>query len=158
MSRQSELAQIHIAKKQLGLDDDTYRIMLHNLTGKDSTKKMTINERYKVLAHLKEKGFKPKKNGKRYSPKSSHKKPGEKTIIDKIRAVWIDMGKMGYISDNSETALDKWVARMTAKENNGKGINSVAWLKNASAQKVLEALKSGRLEWKKKPAETENNG
>jgi phage gp16-like protein len=31
--RNAELAAIHTAKRQLRLDDDTYRAMLRNLTG-----------------------------------------------------------------------------------------------------------------------------
>ena len=35
-SRKSLMAKIHIAQKDLGLDEDTYRAMLFNLTGKIS--------------------------------------------------------------------------------------------------------------------------
>ena len=140
MSRQTELAQIHIAKKQLGLDDDTYRMMLANLTGKDSTKDMDISERYKVLAHLKKIGFKPKKGKKRLSPKG-----GVGDQRDKIRAIWIDMYKDGFIQDGSENALDAWVSRMTKNHREGR-IDSITWLRDVEqAQFVLEALKKWQL-------------
>ncbi len=45
----SSIAAIHVAKKQLGLDDDTYRAKLTNITGKASVKDMTEAERQKVL-------------------------------------------------------------------------------------------------------------
>lgn len=131
MSRNAELAQIHIAKKQLGMSDDTYREMLKNITGKESSGDMDITDRYRVLEHLKKIGFKPKK--------------GKISIIDqrdKISALWSDMAKKGLIADGSTRALNSWVKRMTKKQNNGVGIRSVTWLTDIkTAQRVLESLK-----------------
>ncbi len=36
--RRAELAQIHIAKAQLGLSEDDYRLLLRTVTGKDSAR------------------------------------------------------------------------------------------------------------------------
>jgi len=55
-------ALIHIAKKELGLDDELYRQILHDLTRKRSIAKMDENELALVLRYLEEKGFKPKYN------------------------------------------------------------------------------------------------
>lgn len=55
------LAKIHIAKKELGLDDELYRIVLKNATGKDSCKKMTLFELTRVLEVFYRFGFIPKK-------------------------------------------------------------------------------------------------
>ena len=41
----------------------------------------------------------------------------------------------------SETALDKYVARMTIRLNKGKGVDHVNWLTPNLAYRVLEALK-----------------
>ncbi len=62
--RSSALAQIHIAKKQLGLDDDTYRAMLWGVARVRSSKDLDHAGRTAVLEHLKKCGFKsapPKK-------------------------------------------------------------------------------------------------
>ena len=56
--RDNALAQIHIAKKQLGLDDGTYRDMLWGLARVRSAKDLDHAGRQKVLAHLKASGFK----------------------------------------------------------------------------------------------------
>ena len=55
----SSIAAIHVAKKQLGLDEDTYRAKLRLIVGKDSTKAMSEAERQKVLEALRKDGFKP---------------------------------------------------------------------------------------------------
>ncbi len=60
-----ELAKIHIAKKELGMDDDTYRAMLMQVAGVSSSKDLTATGRAKVLEHLKASGFKGNKTYKK---------------------------------------------------------------------------------------------
>lgn len=133
------IAKIHIAKKQLQLDDDVYRSVLQHITNKNSCAKMTEHELKKVLEHFKNKGFKAKKStNKKMSPPSGNAKLPQ---IDKIRAIWITMGHHGIVKDPSETALSAYAKRMTASQNKGAGVESVAWLNNSQAFIVLEALK-----------------
>ena len=66
MPVQKLLAKIHIAKKQLGLDDETYRSMLKNLTGKQSAKDLTDRQIILVINHLMHKGWQPKAGPKKY--------------------------------------------------------------------------------------------
>jgi phage gp16-like protein len=56
--RRSDLAKIHIAKKQLGLDDATYRAMLQMVAGVESAGDLDGEGRRKVLSHLSKAGFK----------------------------------------------------------------------------------------------------
>lgn len=56
--RNNGLAQIHIAKAQLGLDDETYRAMLWGVARVRSAKDLDHAGRARVLAHLKACGFK----------------------------------------------------------------------------------------------------
>ena len=58
--RRRELAQIHIAKKDLGIDEDTYRLMLRTIARVDSAADLNAEGRRQVIAHLKARGFKPK--------------------------------------------------------------------------------------------------
>lgn len=50
--RKTDLAKIHLLKKDAGLDDDAYRDMLERLTGQRSAGKLNGPERNKVLIHL----------------------------------------------------------------------------------------------------------
>ena len=50
----NHLAAIHVARKQLGLEDDDYRAVLERVTGKSSAGKMTVGEQGKVLDELRE--------------------------------------------------------------------------------------------------------
>jgi len=130
MSRNTELAQIHIAKKQLGLDEETYRLMLHNITGKNSTKEMTINERYKVLAHLHKVGFKPKTK-KSYSKITNWRKPR----IAKIVALWCVLFDAKIVKDKSYAAMENWCSTLTGKD-------SLNWSTANDLNKCIEGLKS----------------
>lgn len=56
-TRQKMLAKIHIAKAQLGLDDDVYRDLLAHTTGLRSCSKMNKTQLENVLLVLKRKGF-----------------------------------------------------------------------------------------------------
>lgn len=149
--RRTTLAKIHIAKKQLGLDDEAYRDRLQQLTGQRSCSKMAIGNLFKVLKHLEECGFKAKppsqakrRNGhaSKYSPKSQGRP------VDVIRALWIQMAQQGLIRDGSEAALTAWVKRTTSRINGGVGIDSLEWLATdeAMTSRVIAVLK----QWKKR--------
>ncbi|WP_154124185.1 gp16 family protein [Grimontia hollisae] len=141
-NRKRLIQLIHVGKRELQLDDDTYRALLSRETGKASCSTMKIAELDKVLAAMERQGFKRQKkgkavaSGKRYSPKSK----GYRTEVHKIRAIWITMAKQGFVRDGSETALDAYVRRMTSRSK-GKGVDAVAWLKDDQAYMVLESLK-----------------
>lgn len=76
--RRRELAQIHVAKAQLGLDDETYRAMLWTVARVKSAADLDWAGRKKVLDHLKAGGFKIKS---RPAPAAS-----KAVLVSKIRA------------------------------------------------------------------------
>lgn len=131
MSRQTELAQIHIAKKDLGLDDETYRYMLKNIAGADSSKELDFVARHKVIQHLKNLGWKPKR---KVGPKSN------KRIIkgqgDKIRALWLELAELDIVRDKSEAALMAYIKRMTK----GK-YEAPQFCDSDTASRIIETLK-----------------
>lgn len=82
--RKAELAQIHIAKVQLVLDDDTYRALVLQVTGKTSSKDLTWQGRKALLDHFKKLGFKVKaKKAERSKPVVAKDKI---SLISKIEA------------------------------------------------------------------------
>ena len=58
--RRGELAQIHIARQQLGMDDDTYRNVLWTVARVRSSADLDWSGRKRVLDHMKACGFKVK--------------------------------------------------------------------------------------------------
>lgn len=88
--RNGALAQIHIAKAQLGLDDDTYRDMLWAVARVRSAADLDHAGRDKVLAHLRASGFKPKTKVQRPANiQSADRGP----LLSKIEALLLDSGR-----------------------------------------------------------------
>lgn len=88
-SRNSDLAKIHIAKKQLGIDDDSYRAMLQMVAGVNSAAHLSMDGRRKVLDHLRKVGFKTKKAKRSYPGRPKPKQlagTGKTALIKKIEA------------------------------------------------------------------------
>ncbi|WP_330146965.1 regulatory protein GemA [Shewanella oncorhynchi] len=137
---------INVAKGSLQLDEAIYRAMLKNATGKDSLRAMNLPELEQALEVFKQKGFKPTLNThkkRRLSPVAGNSKLAS---IDKIRAIWITMGHHLVILDNSESALDAYVRRMTLRShianNQTQGVDATPWMTEPQAYKVLESLKN----------------
>ncbi|MEL4293022.1 regulatory protein GemA [Shewanella xiamenensis] len=132
---------INVAKGSLRLDEAIYRAMLKHATGKESLRAMNLPELEQALDVFKQKGFKPTLNShkkRRLSPAAGSSKVAS---IDKIRAIWITMGHHLVIQDNSESALDAYVRRMTLRSKN-EGVDATPWLTEPQAYKVLESLKN----------------
>jgi phage gp16-like protein len=98
MSRNPSLAKIHIAKKELGMDDATYREMLRTHGGVSSSKDLTLIGAAKVLAHLERCGFKPKagKANDRQLPKVGSDR---QRLMGKIGALLADAGRPWAYAD-----------------------------------------------------------
>lgn len=84
--RTAELGKIHIAKKQLGMDDETYRDMLFTIARVRSAADLDHAGRRKVLDHMKALGFKAerKKNypGRPHNIESKERGP----LLKKVEA------------------------------------------------------------------------
>lgn len=120
-------ALINIAKIDLGMDDDDYRAFLKIITGKDSLRLMTNDERVAVVDALKKKGFKPKRKSAR--PYSS------KPYVRLIHALWKSVHEKGNIADGSKSALRAFVSNRT-------GVSDPEFLTYDEASPVIEALKA----------------
>ena len=59
--KRRELAQIHIAKKELGMDDETYYAMLWSIGRVRHSNELDYTGRKRVLDHLKSRGFRVKR-------------------------------------------------------------------------------------------------
>jgi phage gp16-like protein len=124
---------IHVARKQLGLDDDTYRAKLQNITGKTSTKDMTEAERQRVLTVFRNDGF---------HPAATTSKGLSGKFAKKLQALWIAGWNLGLVRDRRDAALLVFVKNQT-------GIDHVRFLHVAAdGRSAIEALKG----WLKREA------
>ncbi|EHN5171726.1 regulatory protein GemA [Salmonella enterica] len=137
MNRAALIKTIHIGKKELGLDTDTYRQMLLSATGVNSAGAMNMAQLAKTLDAMKAKGFVV-----RPATKSRSSRPLVDTPqVKKLRALWLEMHHQGKIRDSSEAALQAWVKRET-------GVDKLQWLEPGMASLCIEKLKK----WQKRPS------
>lgn len=119
MSRTTLIKLIHVARRELQLDDDTYRAFLVQCTGKTSCRELSVAQLERVLDAMKERGFKKQKK----HPRRRFK--GHVTPREKIYKIWQQMFQDGFVADGSDAALDKYVARLTARRNGGQPASMV---------------------------------
>jgi phage gp16-like protein len=120
------LAKIHIGKKQLGLTEVDYRLLLERITGLRSAAGMSENQRIAVLAEMQRLGFKAAPSATKKSPHAH---------VRKVFALWGDAGRKGLLENNSRHALIAFVKRQT-------GVADPNWLTPDAANKVTEGLKA----------------
>lgn len=89
MIAKTVLAKVHVAKKQLALDDDTYRAMLRSVAGVESAKDLTPEGAAKLLRHMERSGFRPTKTAPR-RPRVAGSRGAQ---LSKIEALLADAGR-----------------------------------------------------------------
>lgn len=146
MNRTSMIKVIHIARRDLHLDDDTYRSLLGAVVpGKSSCRDMTVIELQNVIQALEAKGFKSKP-----LRRSKRRMSAPSDVSLKIRAIWKTMFNQGFVRDGSDIGLDRFVRRHTRIRNGGEGVSSLEWLRADAEDNLLESLKQWHIREMKK--------
>lgn len=127
MTDRSSLAKIHIARKDLGLQEETYRDLLLKVAGVDSASRLDTAGIAKVLAEFGRLGWRP----------AVKRKASSKPYVRLIFGLWSELGRRGVVANVARPALLAFVQRQT-------GISDPEWLSASEAAKVIEALKAMR--------------
>ena len=133
MSRRALIAKIHVAKKQLRLDDASYRELLQRAGGRQSSKDMNDNQLQAVIDELKRIGFSEPVEHRRRKDAPRH--------VRLVYALWNELRDMNALSDGSKKALRAFVKRQTQSLRPG-GYEAPEFLTADDATPVVEALKS----------------
>lgn len=123
--RQSQLKAIHVRRRQLGLDEDTYRDVLQRATGKRSAAEMTDWERRQALDELVRLGA-PK-------PRPKQVRSGQ---AKKAVALWRALYNLGFLRDGDEAALDRWVRSSNFR------VSALRFADAPAMNQIIEGLKS----------------
>lgn len=122
--RNAQLAAIHVAKKQLGLDDDTYRAMLWAVARVESAADLDAYGRRQVLDHMRSRGATRRPRGGQY-PGRPHNTDAN-AQMKKIEALLTDMRLPWSYADS--------IARQMYR------VERVAWLHGDQLGGVITAL------------------
>ncbi|MCY1220864.1 hypothetical protein D9M72_328950 [compost metagenome] len=97
--------KIQIARRQLGLDDETYRDILKRTVGAESSKDLTSRQIGRVLAELERLGFQPAQaKGGRTKPSAAEDRA---PLVGKIEAQLADAGRPWAYADTMALRMFK---------------------------------------------------
>ena len=136
----AQIRTIHTLKSRAGLDDESYRDMLHGTAGVSSSKALTRDGAIRVIDRLKMLSAQVPSPGP-----SGHPLPqageGRKAVVFSgpyagiCRALWISGWHLGVVTNRRDEALAAFVRRQT-------GLDHLNWLRDwEDALRVIEALK-----------------
>lgn len=128
-ARDREIKLIHVARRELQLDEDTYRAMLEQVTGVKSSSDLDAAGRKKVLDHLKSKGFKVKSK-----PAAAPSKNAADPQYRKIQALWSELTRLGAVRVNTEAVIRVYIKRISGKDD-------FSFCNNAQVTVIIESLK-----------------
>ena len=134
--RAAMLAKIHLAKKQLTMDDDTYRAMLKNVIGTDSCKTANVIQLQNVIDYLVKNGAvltNRKSYGRRPHNISSKSPQSTAELLQKIEALLADAGRSwDYLTAKSRYPTS-FLERITGKQ-------ALEFCDSKELQKIIAAL------------------
>ena len=119
---------IQVARRDLNLDEPSYRAILFAQGGNESLAALPIDGMQKVLDYLKAQGFKVR------STKADRKQASGKDA-SKVRALWLFLHELGAVRDPSEAALTAYVKRIVK-------VDDLQWMRSGRrVEMVIESLK-----------------
>jgi Protein of unknown function (DUF1018) len=132
--RKAMLAKVHIGRKRLCLDDETYRAVIAQVcSGKRSAADLDEAELGKLLDYFKSVGF---VEGISFTSKLADFDDAEPQHR-LIRALWADLVKFKIIRNGSEKSLQAFIKRVAK-------IDNIRWLGPRESNAVIEGLKAMR--------------
>ena len=138
-------AAIHVLKGKLHLQDDDYRALLVQLTGKSSSKGMTTSEQQHVRDHLQRLA---ERMG--VAQPTTRRRPLTREQFDQVKktasprerkvwALWNQLARDGVLHNPSRAALNAWVERTVH-------VSALGFATGPQLDTLIEALK----EWQKR--------
>lgn len=125
--RQRLVKIIHVARRELHMDEPTYRQVLLTSGKADSTSAMQTPALTAVLEHMKRCGFKVR-------AKAGDRRQASSVDARKVRALWLFLHELGAVRDPSEAALAAYVKRIAR-------VDDLAWARDEAITDLIETLK-----------------
>lgn len=125
MIHRSKLAQIHIAKGQLGLSDDEYRAILARVAGVSSAKELTNRNVGAVLNEFQRLGWTPQP-AKKAGRKAPRPPTTRKRVMRKIEAMLTDADRPWAYADGMAQHMFH--------------VERVDWLDDDRLQRLMQAM------------------
>lgn len=125
MIHRGKLAQIHIARQELGLTDEDYRAILARTAGVSSAKQLTNRNVGYVIAEFKRLGWEPKP-AKKAGRKAPNPPRSRQRVMDKIEAMLTAAGRPWAYADGMAQRMFQ--------------VERVDWLDDDQLHRLMQAL------------------
>lgn len=106
MTNRNLQRQVHVACRDLGLDNDTRRDIQLVVSGKASMKDMNAIELKQMVDHLKDRGW---EGGVKGASKKGYFKPAPRADLRKVHVLWRLLGDAGELKDATRKGLNAFV-------------------------------------------------
>ena len=126
--RRAMLGKVHVAKRQLALDEDDYRQILFEETGQSSSGSCSHQQLEQVLNRFRALGWQD-------LPRAGKPRAAQHPAAKKARALWISLHQLGAVRSPEERALEAFAKRQLKCER-------MVWADQREAFKLIEALKA----------------
>lgn len=123
-----KIALLHVAKKQLGLDDDSYRDILRRTAGVDSAADLDEIGFFHVIKHLTVLGFRSTWTKRTFGNRPGMASPSQ---IELMRRLW----KSYDPGDENEAHLNAWLFKYHK-------VSALRFVSDEKADKIIAALKA----------------
>ncbi|MCY1668608.1 regulatory protein GemA [Rhizobium sp. SL86] len=124
-----QIALLHVAKRDLGLDDDVYRAVLARYGKVDSAADLDLAGFNRVMKYLTACGFRSTWTKRTYGYRPTMATPPQ---VDLIRSLWV---KWRGADDPDDAELNKWLGRFHK-------VGALRFVDNKKAAKVISALRA----------------
>jgi len=127
MINSKQMALVHLAKKRLGFDDDTYRAVLIRLAGVESAKDLDSIGFDRVMDYFDQNGFRSDWKKRTFGNRPGFASPSQ---IDLIKRLWRQWSEQG-----DDAGLDRWLERKFH-------VSALRFVTPDIAHKAITALKA----------------
>ncbi len=132
-ARRADLAAIHIAKKALAWDEDTYRDVMFTVCRVRSSAQLDFTGRKTFLAHLQ--ACQRQMGGATAAPAApARKKAPWSARHRQIWSLWQQLADSHLVADRTHKALDAWVKRQT-------GVDRMEWANGPQLDALIDSAK-----------------
>lgn len=139
MTTNTILRTIHVAVRDLGMDDDSRRDLQRLVTGKASLAAMTTAEQLAVLDALKARGFTP--SGGRPGGKT-HRKPASRGDVRFCHVLWGKLARAGAVDKPGAAGLNAFIRSRFEAAWGSAPLDVDQMQDHAQIATVIEALKA----------------
>lgn len=124
----SKVALVHVAQRQLGLDDDSYRDILRWASGTDSAADLDEVGFMRVMKYMTALGFRSTWTKRTFGNRPGMASPAQ---VDLMRKLWLSY----HGPDDGEAALDAWLSKYHK-------VSALRFVSAEKAAKIVPALKA----------------